>query len=106
MKKAVATAPGEEPQYIDLTPEEEAAILAEWNAPPKPPSLQEQLDFLFKQAPIEVQAAFWSLRLTVKDALIEDPTGFIAKFLIQNAPNVPPQYADIQAQMLSAFPED
>ena len=67
------------------------------------PSRREQMAVILDALPIEVQAAFWGVRLNVEAAL-ERGLVSLARALVE-ATVVPPELEATKAQVLGLFPE-
>ncbi|HEY9685474.1 MAG TPA: hypothetical protein V6C52_00715 [Coleofasciculaceae cyanobacterium] len=101
MKRAIATAPGEPTQHVDLTAEEIAARQVEENTPPPPLPLSEQLNAIFETLPAEIQADFAPLKAAVKLEL-DQKREHIARLIIQRA-TIPPELESLRQALLEAF---
>lgn len=86
---------------VEMTAEEEAALRAEWEAPPPPLPLSEQLHGMFEVLAPELQADLAPLKAAVKLELDQGRVD-IARLIIERAP-VPAELEPLRKQMLEAF---
>ncbi len=100
MQKALATAPGEPTQYLDLTTEEITQRQQEENLPPAV-SLSSKLLAVYDTLPLEVQADFSPLRAAVQLEL-EQSRSEVARLIIERA-NIPEELEIARQALLAQF---